>query len=267
MTAAQDLAHVSPVQRRELAAKVVQLQRRDREVTERLAALPDGGARVRAHVADLNASALVEIVGTDTRLMHDASARDRYQGLVTYLSARPGLNVDANFLLDMHARLCGPTLPFSGRYKSRDVFCYGHFQGQDVVTYVPPGADETPEAIRVAFARHAFAAHEAPSPVLGPLCFCLDLLCIHPFEDGNGRVMRLLLLYLLREQGLTQALHLPFEGTVSRNRFLLDSATRRSNGVRYYESYERFRPAPFLVASLGLLAASYDALDQAEGQG
>jgi len=266
VTAAHDLAHVSPEQQRELAAKVVQLQRRDREMTERLATLPDGGARVRGHVAELNASALVGNKGTDTRLMHDASTRDRYQALVAYLSAHPGLDVGAQLLLDMHARLCGPTLPFNGRYKARDVFCHGHFQGRDVVTYVPPGADETPEAIRVAFARHAGALREAPSPVLGPLCLCLDLVSIHPFEDGNGRVIRLLLLYLLRSHGLTQAMHLPFEGTVSRNRFLLDSATRRSMGVRYYESYERFRPAPFLVASLALLAASYDTLARVESQ-
>jgi hypothetical protein len=59
-------------------------------------------------------------------------------------------------------------------------------------------------------------------------------------------------------------MHLPFEGLLARNRFVFDSATRRANGVRYYTSYEQLRPAPFLLASLGLLTACYDAIERVE---
>lgn len=58
--------------------------------------------------------------------------------------------------------------------------------------FVPVSAAETPEAVDLLCRRYrvALAAARVP-PLLVVATFIFDLLCIHPFRDGNGRVSRL----------------------------------------------------------------------------
>lgn len=44
-------------------------------------------------------------------------------------------------------------------------------------------------------------SRELVDPLLLIPCFILDFLCIHPFNDGNGRMSRLLTLLLLYRSG------------------------------------------------------------------
>jgi len=62
--------------------------------------------------------------------------------------------------------------------------------------------------------------------------FNLDLLCIHPFRDGNGRVSRLILLLQCRQQGFEVGRYISLERLIEQNK------------ERYYEgradSYDFF---------------------------
>ena len=48
-------------------------------------------------------------------------------------------------------------------------------------------------------------------PLLTVATFVLDLLCIHPFRDGNGRVSRLATSLLLQSQGFQVARYISLE--------------------------------------------------------
>jgi len=57
--------------------------------------------------------------------------------------------------------------------------------------------------------------------------FNLDVLCIHPFRDGNGRVSRLLLLLQCYHLGLEVGRYISIERLIEQNK------------VRYYETLEQ----------------------------
>ena len=66
----------------------------------------------------------------------------------------------------------------------------------------PPSPDETPFLLGELCARYDEAQAEgAAHPLVLIGAFVLDLLAIHPFADGNGRVARLVTTYLLMQAG------------------------------------------------------------------
>lgn len=64
--------------------------------------------------------------------------------------------------------------------------------------FTPVSARETPWYTEELVARtHGAFAADTTHPLLVVAAFALDLLCIHPFADGNGRITRLLSAHLL----------------------------------------------------------------------
>ncbi|MCR5389676.1 MAG: Fic family protein, partial [Lachnospiraceae bacterium] len=45
-------------------------------------------------------------------------------------------------------------------------------------------------------------------------CFILDFLCVHPFNDGNGRMSRLLTLLLLYRSGYLVGQYISIEKAI-----------------------------------------------------
>ena len=62
--------------------------------------------------------------------------------------------------------------------------------------------------------------NELSKGIVDPLilipCFILDFLCIHPFNDGNGRMSRLLTLLLLYKCGYTVGQYISIEKLLPR---------------------------------------------------
>ena len=65
------------------------------------------------------------------------------------------------------------------------------------------------------------------SPLVALAAFNLDFLCIHPFRDGNGRVSRLLLLFLLYKLGYEAGRYISMERMIELSK------------DRYYETLEK----------------------------
>ena len=91
-------------------------------------------------------------------------------------------------------------------------------------------------------------------PLIALAAFNLDLLCIHPFRDGNGRVSRLLL--------LLQCYHLGYEV----GRYISLERLIEQNKVRYYETLEqssqgwhegKHDPWPYINYVLFILKTAY----------
>lgn len=127
--------------------------------------------------------------------------------------------------------------------------------GQRVIRFQPVPAWETPEAIRSLCDAFQEAVQDAElDPLLLIPIFILDFLCIHPFNDGNGRMSRLLTLLLLYRAGYIVGKYISIEKLISDTKetyyeVLQESSRSWHKGTNDY--------APFVTYMLGILVAAY----------
>ena len=110
----------------------------------------------------------------------------------------------ASIILQLHRDLYKfEGYDIGGKYKSADnVIEEVDAEGNKFIRFKPVPAWETAEAMDclcMAF-ETALATGQIDPLILIPM-FILDFLCIHPFNDGNGRMSRLLTLLLLYRAG------------------------------------------------------------------
>ncbi len=170
-----------------------------------------------------------------------------------YIPARPPL------ILQLHRDLykfSGKTI--GGSYKNSDnVIAEDHPDGTRTVRFQPVPAWETPESVE----RLCDALDEALGDAeLDPLAvipmFILDFLCIHPFNDGNGRMSRLLTLLLLYRAGYFVGKYISIEKLIADSKETYYEALQASS----YDWHEgRNDYAPFVRYTLGIVAAAYRA--------
>jgi len=90
-----------------------------------------------------------------------------------------------------------------GKYKNQDnVIEEVDEKGTHRIRFIPLSAFETPEAVERLCDAYNEAINDGKiNPLILISKFVLDFLCIHPFNDGNGRMSRLITLLLLYQQG------------------------------------------------------------------
>lgn len=146
--------------------------------------------------------------------------------------------------------------PIGGSFKNADnVIAEELPDGRRVVRFRPVPAWETPEAIRAlcdAF-QEAMQDSELDSLLLIPI-FILDFLCIHPFNDGNGRMSRLLTLLLLYRSGYIVGKYISIEKLISDTKETYYEVLQQSSH-NWHEGTNDY--APFVTYMLGILVAAY----------
>lgn len=126
---------------------------------------------------------------------------------------------------------------------------------QRVIRFQPVPAWETPGAIRVLCDAFQEAMQDTElDPLLLIPVFILDFLCIHPFNDGNGLMSRLLTLLLLYRAGYIVGKYISIEKLISDTKetyyeVLQESSRNWHEGTNDY--------APFVTYLLGILVAAY----------
>lgn len=119
----------------------------------------------------------------------------------------------ANVLLQLHGMLYRYHHADGGRFKMTDNQIVERLpDGASRVRFTPTAAVQTPGAMDalVQGYKAAGAPDGLPALVSVPLAI-LDLLCIHPFRDGNGRAARLATLLLLYRQGYAVGRYISLE--------------------------------------------------------
>jgi Fic family protein len=163
----------------------------------------------------------------------------------------------ANVILQLHRDLC-KYLPAGsgGAYKNADnVIAEVAADGSSVIRFKPLSAFETPDAMERltgAFINGINAGSYDPL-LLIPM-FVLDFLCIHPFNDGNGRMSRLLTLLLLYRSGYIAGKYISIEMLIEKTKETYYDALAASS-VDWHTGGNSY--VPFVEYFLGILLAAY----------
>ena len=144
----------------------------------------------------------------------------------------------------------------AGKYKDKDGDIIERYpDGSERVRFRTVSAAETPASMAGLVVDWQRCLDERwIHPLIALAAFNLDLLCIHPFRDGNGRVSRLVL--------LLQCYHLGYEV----GRYISLERLIEQNKVRYYETLEqssqgwhegKHDPWPYINYLLFILKTAY----------
>ena len=111
-------------------------------------------------------------------------------------------------------------LTFAGHFKDSDnVIIERDAHGTSTVRFAPPSALVTPELIERACSAYTQAIRDGHTdPLLAIAMFILDFICIHPFNDGNGRMSRLLTLLMLCRNGYMVGKYISIEHLIEQSK-------------------------------------------------
>ena len=143
-----------------------------------------------------------------------------------------------------------------GAYKNADnVIAEEDNEGNRFIRFQPIPAWETPKSIEAlcdAF-DDAIARNEADPLLIIPM-FILDFLCIHPFNDGNGRMSRLLTLLLLYRAGYIVGKYISIEKVIETSKDTYYEALQSSSQGWHEEENDY---AHFVRYMLGVILSAY----------
>lgn len=165
--------------------------------------------------------------------------------------------ITQNYILQLHKILCSHiNNPNAGRTKTVQNFINATCPDGHVKTLFTPLAPyETPEALdRICEEYNRVIGNAELEPLIAIPIFIHDFLCIHPFNDGNGRISRLLTTLLLYQNGFYVGKYISLEAKIAKNKDLYyDALAQSQNG--WHEGTEN--AVPFIKYILGTILAAY----------
>ena len=163
----------------------------------------------------------------------------------------------ANVILQLHRDLYQYSgMGIGGHFKNTDNVIEEELEdGTKRVRFCPATAFETPEMIENLcnqFLREVDRGEVDPL-LLIPM-FVLDFLCIHPFNDGNGRMSRLLTLLLLYRSGYIVGKYISIEMLIEKTKDTYYDALQASS-TGWHDGTNDYMP--FVSYTLGILKSAY----------
>lgn len=182
--------------------------------------------RDQARIESVTASSAIEgivvardrserIVRGEVRSLRNRSEAELagYTDALNYLYNEDVGALSVGLITHLHRLTYGRTPGGGGRLKSTDNLVVDRDRdGSRTIRFEPVNAFETPTYLHELAARTDEALRaQRHHPLIVVAACVLDLLCIHPFDDGNGRVARLLTAWLLVESGYGVGRYLSIE--------------------------------------------------------
>ena len=168
-----------------------------------------------------------------------------------YIPIRP------NMILQLHRDLYKfNNTGFGGNYKNSDnIIAEEMPDGTKRIRFQPVPAWETPEAMETLCNTFNNAMNDPNmDPLLLMPIFILDFLCIHPFNDGNGRMSRLLTLLILYQSGYFVGKYISLEKLIADHKESYYEALQDSD-AGWHEAENDY--LPFVRYMLGIIIAAY----------
>lgn len=163
-----------------------------------------------------------------------------------------------NIILQLHRDLYSYSQgAVRGSYKNSDnVIAEIDAEGNQKARFIPVPAFQTAEAMDELCSRflEAWEADHMDKLVLIPM-FILDFLCIHPFNDGNGRMSRLLTLLLFYKAGYIVGKYVSMEMLIEKTKETYYEALQASS-AGWHENENNY--APFVKYYLGIILKAYN---------
>lgn len=170
--------------------------------------------------------------------------------------------ITPSVILQLHRDLMAHTaISYGGHWKDGDNEIVSiDDQGNRYVRFRPPSALATPRLIEEACkSLNDALSRQVCDPLLISFRFIFDFVSIHPFNDGNGRMSRLLTTLLLEKTGYDVARYISIERLIEDNKALYYNALAASStGWNENENTE----APFIRFMLGTTLAAYRQLEE-----
>ena len=168
-----------------------------------------------------------------------------------YIPIRP------NYILQLHRDLFRYSEKgIGGQFKNTQNYISARdTKGHEFILFTPLPPYETPAAVEAICEsyNHVIDTKEVDALILIPV-FIHDFLCIHPFNDGNGRMSRLLTTLLLYRCGYVIGKYISLESKIAKNKnTYYDALEACQRG--WYENQED--PTPFIKYLLRIILVAY----------
>ncbi|TDX81549.1 Fic family protein [Rathayibacter sp. PhB151] len=229
----------------------------------------------RARVASIEASSAIEgvvvadkaraaaILSGDVHGLRDRSEQELagYREALDYLYQESWRPLNIGLLLHLHRLLFRYTdVPGGGFKSSANLVVDRHPDGSTTTRFTPVAPSETPYYLDELIARYSGAiAADRHHPVLVIGLFVLDLLTIHPFLDGNGRISRAVTNALLQDVGYDVTRYVSFEDRIARTADAYYAGLLSSTHDWHAGRHD---PWPWLRYFVAVLNDSYDRFDE-----
>ena len=176
-----------------------------------------------------------------------------------YIPVRP------SYILQLHRDLLRRAgASFGGSFKNAQNYIREtRPDGTTVTRFTPVSPFETPMAMdALCEAYEQAAAKESIDALILIPCFIIDFLCIHPFNDGNGRMSRLLTLLLLYKNGYSVGKYISIEKQIEKTKDRYYDVLEMSDAGWHEEAND---PTPFIRYMLTVILACYTEFEERLG--
>lgn len=165
--------------------------------------------------------------------------------------------ITQNYILQLHKIMYSHmNNPLAGRTKTVQNYISATYpDGHTETLFIPLAPYETPDALdRICEEYNRVIGNMELEPLIAIPIFIHDFLCIHPFNDGNGRMSRLLTALLLYRSGFYVGKYISLEAKIAKNKDLYYNSLAKSQ-TGWHEGNEN--AVPFIKYILGTILAAY----------
>ena len=165
--------------------------------------------------------------------------------------------ISRNYILQLHKILYSHmNNPMAGKTKNVQNYISASYPDGHVETlFTPLDPFKTPEALdKICEEYNRVIGNMEVEPLIVIPIFIHDFLCIHPFNDGNGRMSRLLTTLLLYRNGFYVGKYISLEAKIAKNKDLYYNALSKAQHG-WHEGTED--AIPFVKYLLRTILAAY----------